>query len=200
MLDSESTKLSVSSGMIRLSCPHLVKAIDELESEGGITRLNSYLTNQAILDEVVEEEGVEVEVEEREERKTDNINSEEYKMNANLRESFLGVNKAWKQIRLATMSDDDRAVAIDYLGEEGATQMINSGIIGVTSDKIDDVKCLHAVSLPSFTLPQLRSFSFFFFSFSSLALSSFALSSFFFFSSISFLLFHFFPFFLFFLS
>lgn len=38
---------SVSSGMIRLSCPHLVKAVDEFEAEGGLDTFDSMLANEA---------------------------------------------------------------------------------------------------------------------------------------------------------
>ena len=33
----------VSSGMLRLSCPHLVKAIDEMEAQNGIEEMNTQL-------------------------------------------------------------------------------------------------------------------------------------------------------------
>ena len=39
----------VSSGMIRLSCPHLVKAIDNWEAEGGIESINKILSKNTDL-------------------------------------------------------------------------------------------------------------------------------------------------------
>ena len=117
MLSSEAAdKIQVSSGMLRLSCPHLVKAIDELEEEGGIEAINGHLIAASDEDDLAEP----------------------------LRQSFLHVNKAWGTIRAKTMSSGDVQVAESYLGKEGATTMINSGIIGVTPNKVDDVKCLHA--------------------------------------------------------
>jgi hypothetical protein len=38
---------SISSGMIRLSCPHLVKAVDEVEAEGGLDSFDSKLAMEA---------------------------------------------------------------------------------------------------------------------------------------------------------
>ena len=38
---------SISSGMIRLSCPHLVKAVDVVEAEGGLDSFDSKLANEA---------------------------------------------------------------------------------------------------------------------------------------------------------
>ena len=46
MLSCESDKIAVSSGMVRLSCPHLVKAIDELEASGGLEEMNTLLANE----------------------------------------------------------------------------------------------------------------------------------------------------------
>ncbi len=109
-------KMQVSSGMLRLSCPHLVKAIDDLEDNGGIGIVNRQLIASQKDDELAE----------------------------SLRDSFLAVNRAWADIRACTMSDNDIKVAESYLGVEGAKNMINSGIIGVTPNKVDDVKCLHA--------------------------------------------------------
>ena len=117
MLGSEARdKIQVSSGMLRLSCPHLVKAVDDLEDEGGIETINDRLNADRDDDELAEP----------------------------LRLSFLRVNKAWATIRSTTMSQGDIKVAEAYLGKEGASTMINSGIIGVTPEKVDDVKCLHA--------------------------------------------------------
>lgn len=117
---SEIDRISVNSGMVRLSCPHLIKAIDELEAEGGLVEMNEKLA-------------------EEKEAKTVEEKSEQI-----LRTSFFRVNSAWSRIRQAVMSEVDEKIAIAYLGPEGARRMIGSGIIGVTTDKVDDAKCLHA--------------------------------------------------------
>ena len=109
-------KMQINSGMVRLSCPHLVKAVDELEKKGGIENFNSRLNASGDEDELAE----------------------------TLRESFLHANKAWANIKAVTMSKADMKAAETYLGKEGADTMVKSGIIGVTPTKVDDVKCLHA--------------------------------------------------------
>ena len=117
MLSSEAgDKMQINSGMLRLSCPYLVKAVDELEEEGGIEAFNARLNADSDYNEIAE----------------------------SLRQSFLNTNKAWANIRATTMSPCDIKAAETYLGKEGATTMVNSGIIGVTPTKVDDVKCLHA--------------------------------------------------------
>lgn len=40
-------KNRTSSGMIRLTCPHLIKEIDSLEREGGVARYNSQIAPKA---------------------------------------------------------------------------------------------------------------------------------------------------------
>ena len=36
----------ISSGMIRLTCPHLVKLIDDIESKGGVNNYNEVISNR----------------------------------------------------------------------------------------------------------------------------------------------------------
>eukprot|EP01041_Mallomonas_annulata_P008213 gene8213-16887_t len=99
----------VNSGMIRLSCPHLVKAIDQWEAEGGIEEANENLKHDVAL-----------------------------------RENFLEVNRQWGVIRREAMTTVDAAFVEEYLGQDSAVKLITSGLIGITPDKVDDVKCLHA--------------------------------------------------------
>lgn len=56
----------------------------------------------------------------------------------------MATNVAWQQLRLQSMSPNDTIIARDYLGAEGYKQMVGSGIIGVSLNKLDDAKCLHA--------------------------------------------------------
>lgn len=107
-----------SSGMVRLSCPHLVKAVDAFEMDedkrvGAIKVFNAKLTSDS-------NDG------------------------ADLRSNFLQTNTAWKEIRQDAVSVDDVALMNKVLGEKGATNLLYSGIIGITANKVDDVKCLHA--------------------------------------------------------
>lgn len=100
---------AMSSGMLRLSCPYLVKAVDEFENDGGIEEVNKELAS-----------------------------------NTTLQSAFLDINKAWANIRNTSTSSSDRSKIKAVLGVETEEQLMNSGIIGITLDKVDDVKCLHA--------------------------------------------------------
>lgn len=99
----------ISSGMLRLSCPLLVKGIDEYEADGGIEHFNAMLAK-----------------------------------NESLRENFNRVNYAWRDIKILTTTPEQRRRIVTLFGEDGAENILNSGIIGVTQHKLDDVKCLHA--------------------------------------------------------
>lgn len=100
---------AMSSGMLRLSCPHLVKAVDKFEDEGGIDEFNSQLN-----------------------------------ANMTLQSEFLAINNAWAAIRTTSTSETDRTKIRAVLGKETELQLMTSGIIGITVNKVDDVKCLHA--------------------------------------------------------
>jgi hypothetical protein len=101
-----------SSGQLRLSCPHLVKAVDEYEiAGGGIKFFNDLMAMPE---------------------------------NEQLRENFVATNYRWKAIREASISAREEEVICEKLGQHGKDQFMNSGIIGITLEKTDDVKCLHA--------------------------------------------------------
>jgi hypothetical protein len=99
----------ISSGMLRLSCPLLVKHIDEWEAQGGIEYMNLLLT------------------------KTED-----------LKRDFVETNKSWRKIKLSCVTNEQIEVVKKSFGEDGAYNILNSGIIGVSQNKSDDVKCLHA--------------------------------------------------------
>lgn len=112
--EKPSKAIAISSGMLRLSCPHLVKAIDEMEATGGIEGVN------------------------------DSLQSQSSELGKQYRNSFLSANTAWKSIRAQLCTPEDSIVATEVLGAKGFGNMMESGIIGVTLDKTDDAKCLHA--------------------------------------------------------
>jgi len=99
----------ISSGMIRLSCPHLVKEIDLFEKDGGIEYMNSIL------------------------------NQDE-----SLQNNFIDINKKHAEIRYAATTNEERELMNTKLGLDGASNLLKSGIIGVTPTKVDDIKCIHA--------------------------------------------------------
>lgn len=103
----------ISSGMIRLSCPHLVKAVDEYESNGGIDYFNQMLR-------------------------------EDSEQGAKLRSNFQDINDSWSRIRSRAITDQEKKLLEDQLGSAKTENLINSGIIGISISRVDDVKCLHA--------------------------------------------------------
>ena len=93
----------ISSGMVRLSCPHLVKEIDRIEKEGAITELDATLASSSS------------------------------SSTTSLRSNFEEINADWKAIRNAAVTQKDRDVIVQMLGPEGSNNLMNSGIIGCTN-------------------------------------------------------------------
>ena len=121
----------VNSGLVKLSCPHLVRAIDELEDEGGIGMMNDV-------------------VKDSEELQRSMVLTHE--MHAKVRRNML-------EVLDATMNDDavdDHTTCSSHeggamenilrqkLGERGAEAFLSSGVAGASAGSTDDVKCLHA--------------------------------------------------------
>jgi hypothetical protein len=100
---------TVDSGMVRLSCPYLVQAVDRMEAEGFINLLN-----------------------------------EEVKSDPKRLKSFLDANKEFSKIRHTITGPSERAMVVHHLGQEAANAFFSSGIVGVSSDKANDIKCMHA--------------------------------------------------------
>lgn len=111
-LSKSPTEYTISSGMLRLTCPYLVKAIDELEAQSGVQRVNQLVAN-----------------------------TPEY---SDYKENFHKANATWQRIREETTSPTHREVAEVQLGPKSARRMFESGLIGITQGRVDDVKCLHA--------------------------------------------------------
>jgi hypothetical protein len=107
--------MKMSSGMIRLSCPHLVKEIDQFEADGGIDIFNKALA----------------------------AGTSDSSLAANFRET----NLVHRTLRAAAVTPVEKELMTTKLGEENAKQLMSSGIIGITFDKVDDVKCLYTLFL-----------------------------------------------------
>lgn len=103
------THKGVRTGNLRLTCPHLVKKIDEMEKDGAIALVNDSVA-----------------------------------VDDNLKDSFNSINDAWEQFRKVLLSKEDIRRMEWIKGEKTTAHMLESGIIGVTKGKVDDVKCLHA--------------------------------------------------------
>jgi len=101
-------------GFIRLSCPHLVKAVDKLEDEGGIERFDKLLQDH------------------------ENLQSDE------LVENFSKVNNTWNQIFNDLLTDFMRKLGFERFKDEPFKFLFDTGFIGIRKDDTDHVKCLHA--------------------------------------------------------
>eukprot|EP00596_Hydrurales_sp_CCMP1899_P000823 CAMPEP_0119034520 /NCGR_PEP_ID=MMETSP1177-20130426/1503_1 /TAXON_ID=2985 /ORGANISM="Ochromonas sp, Strain CCMP1899" /LENGTH=309 /DNA_ID=CAMNT_0006991999 /DNA_START=160 /DNA_END=1089 /DNA_ORIENTATION=+ len=96
----------ISSGMVRLSCPHLVKAVDEYERQGALDEFDALVADY------------------------------DSKQGEMLRSSFGTVNEAWRDIKMAAVTPGDLVMMNKKLGQDGANSLMNSGIIGCTFGKL----------------------------------------------------------------
>ena len=99
----------VGSGMIRLTCPHLVKEIDEWEADGAIERINNIM-----------------------------INDEE------LQNNFQNIHEKHAKIRQMAVTEKEKDIIIKKIGKQGSEHFLNCGIIGISHNRLDDIKCVHA--------------------------------------------------------
>lgn len=114
----------INSGLVKLSCPHLVRAVDELEDEGGIGAMNDIVKDSEEL------------------QRSMVLTHELY---AKVRRDMLEVvDKADGN----DAADEHRGAMNDILrqklGERGAEAFLSSGVAGASAGSTDDVKCLHA--------------------------------------------------------
>ena len=61
-----------------------------------------------------------------------------------MKNNFLNINKVWSDIKKTTISEKDIDSLKNDLGEDATKHFLSSGLIGITHDKIDDIKCIHA--------------------------------------------------------
>ena len=117
----------INSGLVKLSCPHLVRAVDELEDEGGICSMNDI-------------------VKDSEELRRSMVLTHE--LHAKVRRDMLEDVDA--KMNGDDDDDDEQAVGAmsdilrQKLGERGAEAFLSSGVAGSSAGSTDDVKCLHA--------------------------------------------------------
>ena len=103
------------SGICRLTCPYLVKALDEYEAEGAVAAYNIRLTG-----------------------------GEETFEGRTWPAALDGANQAHRKLRRALMSDEEVARVRERLGSEHEDAFMQSGVAGMSPTKLNDVKCLHA--------------------------------------------------------
>ncbi|CAM9213565.1 unnamed protein product [Chrysoparadoxa australica] len=73
-----------------------------------------------------------------------NTMNERLQANTLLQENFKHTNAQHSSIRQSLMSDEDKERLVREWGEEAAGTFMASGISGITPNKVDDAKCLHA--------------------------------------------------------
>ena len=113
------------SGLLKLSCPHLVRAVDELEDEGGIGAMNDIVKGSEELQRsMVLTHELHAKV------RRDMLEDVDAKMNG---------GDADEQA-VGAMND----ILRQKLGERGAEAFLSSGVAGASAGSTDDVKCLHA--------------------------------------------------------
>jgi hypothetical protein len=106
----------MNSGLLKLSCPLLVRAIDKLEDEGCIAQMNAKL-----------------------------VESNNVENTTKLQEAMREAHQVHAQVRLALLdTDEQRLVLQQRLGDQGADFFLLAGVAGASPDAVSDVKCLHA--------------------------------------------------------
>lgn len=103
------SKTTLNSGMFRLCCPLLVKAVDEYEAKGALREWNKKLENSP-----------------------------------EMQREFRRVNARHSAIRRSFVEPEHLAPYLEKMGKEGVEQILASGIAGVSPEKTEDLKCLHA--------------------------------------------------------
>lgn len=116
-LDPVPNEKRINSGLIKLTCPLLVRAVDELEDEGFIAELNGKLV-----------EGLS---EDHEESLLQNCMREAHQLHASVRRDLIH-------------STEDRNMVLSKLGERGARAFWAAGVAAASPGAVSDVKCLHA--------------------------------------------------------
>jgi len=115
----------INSGLIKLSCPHLVRAVDELEDEGSIGMMNGM-------------------VEKSDELQRSMVLTHE--LHAKVRREMLNGNNK-NDVDEEDENGGQGAVGDilrKKLGEKGAESFLSSGVAGASAGSTEDVKCLHA--------------------------------------------------------
>jgi len=103
------------SGICRLTCPYLVKALDEYEAEGAVAAYNVRLAG-----------------------------GEETPEGRIWPAALDGANQAHRKLRRALISDEDVERVRERLGSAHEDAFMQSGVAGMSPTKLNDVKCLHA--------------------------------------------------------
>ncbi|CAB9510396.1 Protein of unknown function (DUF501) [Seminavis robusta] len=114
-LPSNTKKGRINSGLLKLTCPLLVQAVDALEDEGTIPLWNDrYVKQDQVLQEDIQQT---------------------HALHAQVRQKLLQQPKQ--------QPDDNSDIIRQKLGERGAEAFLRAGVAG-SSPESTDLKCLHA--------------------------------------------------------
>lgn len=110
----------LNSGLVKLTCPLLVRAVDELEDEGYITQFNDKLCCP-----------------------TDRGADE--KLPSDLQIAISKAHRVHSSVRSQLIdSREDRDRVLAKLGKRGFESFMTAGVAGASPNALNDVKCLHA--------------------------------------------------------
>uniref|UniRef100_A0A7S4RU17 Uncharacterized protein n=1 Tax=Ditylum brightwellii TaxID=49249 RepID=A0A7S4RU17_9STRA len=133
----------MSSSLLKLTCPLLVEAIDELEDEGGIEQLNQKLLSEGESGDDNNEKGREI-VEGKNKSSSNNSRWVEAAIHAN---KVHASSRNEILMHKFNNNKEDMDLALhSKLGERGAVYFKTAGVAGMTSTTttVKDLKCLHA--------------------------------------------------------
>lgn len=108
---------SFQTGYMRLSCPHLIKAVDHLEAKGGLQRFDKLL-------------------------QSDSPRGEEYRENfLKVNDTW---NKIFNDLMTDFMRDLGLKFLEKFKTSESFKYFLDTGFIGISKRDVDQAKCLHA--------------------------------------------------------
>jgi hypothetical protein len=107
----------INSGLLKLTCPLLVRAVDQLEDEGFINQFNAKLKESDKNDEGL----------------------------SALQKDMKDAHQVHASVRMEMIqTEEENQMVRSKLGERGASAFLTAGVAGASSDAVSDVKCLHA--------------------------------------------------------
>jgi hypothetical protein len=128
---------TVHSTIIRLSCPNLVKAVDEFEYEGkGVERMNSILNET--------DSNAELDFSARTHNAQPTARGPLTQRAQDMVRHFEGINDVYRGMKDALMDGEQRQMVAQRLGNETIEHFMQGGICSISPGKENDVKCFHA--------------------------------------------------------
>lgn len=115
-LDPLPNEKRMNSGLLKLTCPLLVRAVDDLEDEGFIAQFNTKL-----------------------------VESDETGDATKLQQAMRAAHQVHASVRMELLNTEEHRQALQSrLGDRAAECFLSAGVAGASSDAVSDVKCLHA--------------------------------------------------------